>query len=218
MKETWTKKEQINKLRAYNKEVFPIQASLSKEEWDFILNSIDISSDEDFINYQHVSNYTYCIKLNDSRANKGRFAFGNKVNPKLFKEICEPVFNSASIDIKPKDGFNYYGIGWDINEKIIKTYELSEDFKSIFCIEYTINDKRNKCSFLKEKLYNVGVRTTYMNKDNKSIKQINVTNKLSNNVINQFPTAQRHIDDMSKLGFFIDTYSVYDDNINIYFE
>ena len=57
-----------------------------------------------------------------------------------------------------------------------------------------------------------------MNKDNKSIKQINVANKLSNNVINQFPTAQRHIDDMSKLGFFIDTYSVYDDNINIYFE
>ena len=40
-----------------------------------------------------------------------------------------------------------------------------------------------------------------MNKDNKSIKQINVANKLSNNVINQFPTAQRHIDDMSKLGF-----------------
>ena len=50
MSERWIKEEQINKLEIYNKEVFPIQASLSKEEWDFIINSIQISSQEDFIN------------------------------------------------------------------------------------------------------------------------------------------------------------------------
>ena len=55
-------------------------------------------------------------------------------NPKLFKEICLPVFNSRSIDIEPKDDLTY-GIV-DINEKIIKTYELLKIFR--FSILYRI--------------------------------------------------------------------------------
>jgi len=126
---------QINKLNTYNNSVFPIKESLSGEEYAFILNSIKMSTAEDFIHHDHISNYTYCVRVNRDGENKGRFAFGNKTKPIMFKEICQPVFEALSIKHTEKNGFNYYGIGWDVQENIIKIYELSKDFSSIFCIE-----------------------------------------------------------------------------------
>jgi hypothetical protein len=212
---------QIEKLESYDKNVFPINKSLSKVELDFILNSIKISTPKDFSINQHISNYTYCIKIKDNEVNKGRFAFGSKTKPQKFKELCAPMLEMFSINHKPREGFNYYGIGWDIKENIFKIYELSKDSSAIFCEEYEVNRSSNESVFLKKKLYKVGVETTLMEKDGELIKQINIGQETPNGkeseVSVKFPKAKILVKEMSSLGFVLDTYSVYDDSLNMYF-
>ena len=97
----------------------------------------------------------------------------------------------------------WYGVGWDIKNDQIKIYFLKNDLSQIYCEEYI----RSSSGKMREKLYDVGKKSTIMHKDNEAVNQIN-SNTYDHEVVNK----------MIGLGFNLDTYSQYGDKITLYFD
>lgn len=196
-----------NKFYKYQKNIFSLISSVSQQEYEFILNTISSITKEDIEENAHISAYSFPITINknSNKINSSRITVGTKTNFKVFRKNALSMLNSLNISEVAPRGFNWYGIGWDIENDEIKIYFLKKDFSEIKCKEY----QRSSASKIREKKYKIGVITTEMEKDGKIIKQLN-TNKRQFD----YEIVKKMID----LGFVVDTYSEYSDKLTIYFD
>ena len=191
------------KFYIFQKEVCLIIDLVSQQEYDFIVKTLSLISEDDIRENRHLSSYSYPISICDKSVNCSRFIFGTKTNPNLFQKNAQKMLKSLNIRESKPDGFQWYGIGWDIENDEIKIYFLKKDFSQIFCKEF----RRSSGAKIRDKIYQVGKYVTTMRKDEKIIEQINI-NSLEHEIV----------DKMNSLGFDLDTYSEYSNKKTFYFD
>jgi len=192
------------KFYKYQKNIFSIYSHLSNEEYSFLIKTLNDICDDDINKNKHLSSYSFVISIENDKINTSRFIVGTKTKPENFKKNSIKMLKSLNISEKSPIGFQWYGIGWDINNNIIKIYFLKKDFSEIICKEYA----RYPSKKIREKKYNVGIKTTIMEKDGQKIEQINNFKKFEHEILKK----------MLDLGFSLDTYSKYDKKITLYFD
>ena len=218
-------KQQLRGLLVYHSEVYPILDKISEPEIEFIYSYIKISSKKERDENMHISPYTYCISIEkiNGNINSSRFAFGTKKNHDELEDNIKKLAKNIGLDNLPdKNGNLWYGVGWDLEENIIKFYTISKDNKTMICYVYkTERDSKNNITSIKydtKKNYDVNKNTTYMYKNGKTVEQHNKIPKLDNTYYQKYPEIVELIDDMNKRGFDLDTYSEYDNKLNLYFD
>lgn len=187
----------------YQRNMYSILSHLSESEYDFLIETLDNITQEDIDNNEHLSCYCFVISVEGSSINPSRFIVGTKTNPDLFQKNALNMLNSLNISPKAPNGFDWYGVGWDIKNDEIKIYFLKKDLSQIYCKEYC----RSSSEKIREKLYDVDKKSTIMHKDGEAVNQIN-----SNTYDHKL------VDKMVSLGFNLDTYSEYKDKITLYFD
>lgn len=196
-----------NKFYKYQKNIFSIISSVSDQEYEFILNTLSLITKKDLEKKAHISAYSFPIIIhkNSNKINPSRITVGTKTNFRVFGRNASLMLNSLNISETAPKGFEWYGIGWDIENDEIKIYFLKKDFSEIKCKEY----QRSSALKIREKEYKIGVETTKMKKDGETIKQINANKESFDYEI---------VHKMTSLGFSIDTYSEYTDKLTVYFD
>lgn len=187
----------------FQKNIFPIISNVSAEEYSFISAVVEMMEEEDIESNDHLSAYSYPVSIEDGRVNYSRFIFGTKTKPEKFGQMAKAMLFNQNIEEDPPEEYKWYGIGWDIQNKQIKVYHLSEDNSKIICNEYV----RTLGTKLRTKKYQVGKEKTVMEKEGKLIEQVN-GEKIHNQVVER----------MTDLGFELDTYSQYDKKLTLYFD
>lgn len=196
-------KEVKQKFYIFQKEICPIIDLINEKEYDFIIKTLSSISEDDIYKNEHLSSYSYPISISGKSVNSSRFIFGTKTNPNLFQKNATKMLKSLNIQESSPDGFQWYGIGWDMENNEIKIYFLKKDFSQIFCKEF----RRSSGAKIRDKIYQVGKYVTTMRKDKKIIEQINI-NSLEHEIV----------DKMNGLGFELDTYSEYNNKKTFYFD
>jgi len=187
----------------YQKNIYPILPNISRPEYNFILESLGNITERDILDNEHLSSYSFVVSIEGEEINASRLIVGTKTNPELFEKNALSMLNNLNIFPKTPNGFKWYGVGWDIKNDQIKIYFLKNDLSQIYCEEYS----RSSSGKMREKLYDVGKKSTIMHKDNETVNQIN-SNTYDHEVVNK----------MIGLGFNLDTYSQYRDKITLYFD
>jgi len=187
----------------YQKNIYSILSNTNRLEYDFITETLSNITEEDILDNEHLSSYSFVISVEGEEINASRFIVGTKTNPELFEKNALNMLNSLSISPKAPNGFDWYGVGWDIKNDEIKIYFLKKDLSEIYCKEYC----RSSSEKIREKLYDVGKKYTKMHKDNEIVDQIN-SNYYDHEIVNK----------MTSFGFNLDTYSIYKNKVTLYFD
>lgn len=206
----------------FNDNVFNFKKYISEKEQNYIDSLIkDFDSDYEFKNGYEISPYSFSISidLNDNGiVNPTRVNVGS-----VEKDIRQHVKGLLDYIRVPKHcepGFKYYGVGWDLVDRLIKIYTLKEDRSEIQCYVYKVkrDNLHNVISttFDTKKTYAVGKKKTIMQKHGMSIDQINTSRFVTKDMLN--PVANAWVKRMHRLGFKLDTYSEYEGKLNLYFD
>ena len=113
-------KEVKDKFYTFQKEIFPIIDSVSELEYSFIIETLSLINYDDIYKNEHLSSYSYVISVCGKFVNSSRFIFGTKTNPNLFEKSDQKMLESLNIEESKPEGFQWYGIGWDIENDEIK--------------------------------------------------------------------------------------------------
>lgn len=206
----------------YNKHVYPFDTKISTEEQRYIysiINNYDYR--KEFENTYDISPYSFSItvekdlnKVNLSRVNIGSVEKDVDV---YINRLLQYVHIDDTLCAQ---GYKYYGVGWDLDDGVIKFYTLSTDKCKIECYVYKVQrnyqNEITSSTFKTKKTYDVGETITVMYKDGKEVQQVNLPRPTVIDTRNH--VANNWIRNMQQLGFIIDTYSDYDDKINLYFD
>lgn len=207
----------------FNDNVFPFKKHISSNERTYIDNIItDFDHEYEFKNGYKISPYSFSISID---VEKGGIVNATRVNigsvEKNIRQHVKALLDHINLpDSLCETGFKYYGIGWDLLDKILKVYTLKEDRSEIQCYVFRVKrDKLNNIistAFDTKKAYAVGNRKTIMRKKGMSIDQINSPRFCTRDMRNE--TANEWVKKMQRLGFILDTWSQYDGKINLYFD
>lgn len=190
----------------FQKEIFPIMLHVTEEEYSFMLDTINQISSEDIEENKHLSVYSFAICKENEKENCSRFVFGTKTKPARFQKKASSMLKSLGIKERAPKGFQWYGVGWDIEEDRIKIYFIKKDFSEIVCKEYC----RSSAEKTQEKFYKVEEKVTIMKKGEQEVQQINDDAK----DVSDCAAATK----MKNLGFDLDTYSCYGGKTTYYFD
>ena len=205
----------------YNKYIFNLKKYITQDENKFITKWINKLEKKDF-SINNISTYLTGITIyTNGTVNYSRFAIGTLTKFDLFKVDCVNLMKKLKINpINVPNNFMYYGIAWDIHDNLFKVYLLNNTKKNILCYVYKITRQNNKLinsNFLQVKKYDVYYNNTIMYKNNKRIYQIN-SNKIPKHLLNKYEKTYKIINKMKKYNWILDTYSEYDNKLNLYFE
>ena len=206
----------------FNYNVFPFRKNISNQEQiyiDAVINDFD--HEYEFKNGYEISPYSFSISIdvdNDAIVNPTRVNIGSV--EKDIRQHVNRFLDHIKVPKQCEPGFKYYGIGWDLVDRIIKIYTLKEDRSEIQCYVYKVkrDNLHNVISttFDTKKTYSVGKKKTIMHKQGMSIDQINASRFGTKDMLN--PIANAWVKRMQRLGFKLDTFSQYDGKINLYFD
>lgn len=221
--EGFMERNTINDYLDYNKNVYPFESKITLLENNFILKWIKKLEQDDTYKYPYISTFTvgYTIHNNTNHVNKSRFGIGTITKNKEFKRDCINLFKKMNIDInsiKSDYGYDWYGIAWDIEDELLKLYLLNNRKTEIICYVYNVNRKNNTIisRFVNVKKYKVTKDYTTMFKDGKEIIQYNA-NKLPTRLIKKYDIDNK-IKEIKNIGLNLDSYSEYDNKLNLYFD
>ena len=206
----------------FNSKITNFQDRISPEEQGYI-NAI-IADYDPGVEFRHgtdISPYSFSIAIDKQSefVNLTRVNIGS-VERNIDSHVEQLLDYMNICDDLCLPGFKYYGVGWDLEESILKFYTLGHDRQRIECHVFKV--KRNEFNaitstkFHTKKNYHVGSSNTVMLKNGKSIDQINTNRIWVEDIGNS--TANAWIKKMQKMGFILDTYSDYDGKINLYFD
>lgn len=205
----------------FNDKIYPFKYNISEREQEYIQSIVNGYNHEDeFKNGHEISPYSFSLSIDKTtgRVNPTRINVGSvekNIQPKVTKLLKYIQVNETPCT----SGFKYYGIGWDLVDRIIKIYTI-KDREKIECFVYKVNrnDKNEiiSSSFHTKKSYDIGKKNTIMYKNGTKIDQINTSRVSSKNF--GFHKANAWIKKMQGLGFIFDTFSDYDGKINLYFD
>lgn len=215
---------QLSALLTFDSNVYPIRSKLSKPELDFIYQYIHTCSESDVTSDKHISSYTYGISLLDNGIeNRSRFAFGTKTNFDKMRENMQDLASHIGISTLPVDNTHLWnGVGWDVVNKELKFYLLSKDKLTMVCYVYTVERDSNNniihTEFKDTKLYSVDKTVTLMRKGDITVKQYNDISRITKQMYTTYPKLKRTIGRMKRYGYNLDTFSEYNNQINLYFD
>jgi hypothetical protein len=207
----------------YNKNIFAFHTKISGEEKKYISTIIsNFDCNKEFEKSVDISPYSFSIsihkesnKVNLTRVNIG--SVENDITPDVTRLLQYFKINGSICD----PDYKYYGVGWDLIDRIIKFYTLSKDKTKIRCHVYKVQrNQQNEVTqaiFHTKKEYEVGKKNTIMHKDGRKIDQINLSRIKAPPDI-KHTIGNEWIERMTNLDFILDTYSDYDGNINLYFD
>lgn len=206
----------------YNDYVYPFHDRISTEERryvNFIVKNYDRS--REFKNTYNVSPYSFSMSIEKDSGNTNLTRVNLGSVEKNIEVCVTRLLRHVGIhDMIRAPGYKYYGIGWDLEDGILKIYTLRYDKRKIQCHVYKVvrNDKNEiiETTFDTKKTYDVGEKVTIMHKNGKNIEQVNLPRPKSVDTKNTI--ANTWIKTMQNLGFIFDTYSDYDGKINLYFD
>ena len=219
-----TTKKYVNKNKNFNEKIYPLSDKLTKSENDFIDKWIRKLENDDIKQKKHISSFTLSITLNkDGPVNKSRFGIGTKTKHKDFKNDIMKLLKQFEVETFLPDGYKYYGIAWDISDNLIKLYGLNDEDTKILCKVYNVKrDKNNNITnitFNSDKNYKVGKEKTIMNKNGKNISQYNTSSMMLPNLFyKEYSKLNDIMRKMKDNKYNLDTYSEYDNKLNLYFD
>ncbi len=210
-----------NTYKDYNNDIFNLQQYITEQENKFIIKWLSKLDKNDY-KFKNISSYCIEFTINiDGTINNSRFAIGTLTKFDEFKIDCIKLMKYLKIDpIKLSNTFTYYGIAWDIQNNLFKIYLINELKNRIKCYEYKINRYKQtivNTSFSLIKNYYVKSKYTVMYKNGATIYQIN-SDKLPLQILNKYKKSKNIITDMEQKGWLLDTYSEYNNKLNLYFE
>tara|TARA_Y100000992_G_C21251869_1_gene486301 strand:- start:320 stop:1102 length:783 start_codon:yes stop_codon:yes gene_type:complete len=213
----------VNDYLDYNKNVYSFESKITLFENDFILKWIKKLDHDDTYKYPYISTFTvgYTIHNNTNHVNKSRFGIGTITKNKEFKSDCINLFKKMNIDInsiKSDYGYDWYGIAWDIEDALLKLYLLNNRKTEIICYVYNVDRKNDNIisRFVNVKKYKITEDYTTMFKDGKEIIQYN-TSKLPTKLIKKYDVDNK-IKEIKNTHLILDSYSEYDNKLNLYFD
>jgi len=206
----------------YNYQVYPFHDKISREERRYV-NSIikNYEYSKEFTNTYSISPYSFSMSIEkeSGKTNLTRVNLGS-TERNIGGCVTRLLRHIGINDMLCIPGYKYYGVGWDLEESIIKIYTLRYDKIKIECYVYTVlrNDENEiiETTFDTKKIYDVGEKVTVMHKSGKNVEQINLSRPGSIDTKNTI--ANKWIKTMQDLGFIFDTYSDYDGKVNLYFD
>jgi len=213
----------VGRFKFYNKNFYPLEKNITEHEKKFILNwmlKLDIN---DFKNERHISPFTISVVIfKNGKINKSRFAIGTKTKFDLFKKETNELLSKMNIKIEPPKDYKYYGIAWDIEDELFKIYFLNNDNSKMICHIFKI--KRNGIQISNVKLkdikkYDVDEKVTLMYKEGKTVKQFN-QEELPLELRKKYPSIKNFEQSLSFniMHLELDTYSEYDNKLNLYYD
>lgn len=205
----------------YNKHIFNLKKYITKNENTFINKWINNLERKDF-SMNNISTYLTGVTIyTNGTVNYSRFAIGTLTKFYLFKTDCIDLMKKMHLNpINVPNNYMYYGVAWDIHDNLFKIYLLNNKRTNILCYVYKITRHNNdiiNSNFLQIKKYDVYYNNTIMHKNGQRVYQIN-SNTLSKNLLNKYEKAYKIINKMKKFNWMLDTYSEYDNKLNLYFE
>jgi len=212
---------QVNDFDNYNNNVFPLTKNITKQENDFIKKWINMLEENDLSKFDHISTYMigYTI-FKDGHINKSRFGIGTLTKHQEFKNDCLNFLRKYNLEFKEPPGYLWYGLAWDIEDKILKVYLLNKKRTKIVSHIYSVTrleDKISEIYFSSKKHYNINQDNTLMFKDHQVVSQIN-TEILPIYLRNRYPKSKKIISFMNKGKWDLNTYSEYNGKLNLYFD
>ena len=218
-----TSKKRKALFQKYNEKYYPLSKKLTKEENKLIEKWINKMEKEDVIKNKHISPITFGVTLHkDGHINKSRFGIGTKTKYDEFKKDTLELLKPFDVEKFLPKNYNYYGIAWDIEDNLLKVYGLNKDNTKILCNVYKVERDEQKIitiQFDSEKDYKVGKDKTIMKKDGKNVSQYNTG---SSNYPLEFMSSYSKLEDVMKMAqrndLHLDTYSEYDNKLNLYFD
>jgi len=212
---------QVNDFDNYNNHVYPLTKKITKQENDFIKKWIGMLEEGDISKFDHISTYMigYTIFKN-GHINKSRFGIGTLTKHQEFKNDCLKILRKYNIEFKEPPGYLWYGLAWDIEDKILKVYLLNKHKTKIISHIYSVTRHENEISeiyFSSKKHYNVNKNKTLMFKDQQTISQVNV-DVLPKYLKNRYPKSKEIISFMNQGKWDLNTYSEYNGKLNLYFD
>jgi hypothetical protein len=212
----------LNAYTIYNNQVYPFHNKISMDEQKYIsmiMNNYD--PEKEFKHTHHISPYSFGISIEkgSGKVNLSRFNIGS-VEQDIRVHIEQLLQDINLDDSICAPGYKYYGVGWDLEDGIIKFYTINKHKSKIECHVYKVQrNRRNEVIeviFKIKKIYDVGIDETIMYKDGKNIEQTNQSR--SNRDITHNYTANNWIRKFRRLEFILDTVSEYDGKIILYFD
>tara|TARA_Y100000991_G_scaffold214535_1_gene202508 strand:+ start:1219 stop:1953 length:735 start_codon:yes stop_codon:yes gene_type:complete len=208
--------------KEYNELIYPISLKITNDENIFISKWINKLKKDDIEKNPNISTYMIGFTIDKNNfVNRSRFGIGTLSYHNEFKKDCIKFLNSYQINLKEPNGYLWYAVAWDIFDNLYKVYLLSKDKKKIICYVYKV--KRSKKNSIidivlsDKKYYNVGKKKTIMYKNRKKILQVNSTT-LPSVYIKRYPTSAIILKNMINDGWDLNTYSEYDNKLNLYFD
>jgi len=213
----------VGRFKFYNKYFYPLENNITEHEKRFILNWMLKLEYDDFENETHISPFTISIVIfKNGNINKSRLAIGTKTKFDLFKKETNELLGKMNIKIEPPKDYKYYGIAWDIEDELFKIYFLSDDNSKMIC--HILKIKRNGINILNVKLkdikkYDVDEKVTLMHKEGKIVKQFNQSS-LPLELRKKYPSIKNLEQSLSfnNMHLHLDTYSEYDNKLNLYYD
>ena len=210
----------INLFNIYNTS-FGFMSKLTVEEEDFIIKSLKLVKKDNLEN-KDVLPYNFGVRLNrgDDKINCSRFNIATLNNNKKFEKNILEMLNDIGIDIKENRNYNYYGVGWDLEENKIKVNMIHEHKRRMVCYSYkVVRDKKKivDTEFIDMKYYIMTKGTFLMFKKGETIKYDNNV-KIKNSVKLDYPNCMEVVKTMEDKGFKLRSYSNYNNTLNLYFD
>ena len=212
-----------NFYKKYNELYYPLREKLTNQENKFIDKWIEKMEKNDIEKNKHISATTVSFTLyKNGHINKSRFGIGTKTKFNDFKSDVKQLLNYFGVQKFLPNNYNYYGVAWDIEDNLFKLYGLNQDSSKILCNVYNVKRSNNRImsmTFDSKKYYTVGKDKTIMKKDGKNISQYNTgLNTYPREYILKYPKLKGVIKSIHKNNLHLDTYSEYDNKLNLYFE
>ena len=218
-----TSKKRKILFQKYNEIYYPFNKKITKEENKFIEKWINKQEKDDVIKNKHISAITIGFTLHkDGHINKSRFGIGTKTKYDEFKKDTLELLKPFDVEKFLPKNYNYYGVAWDIEDSLLKVYGLNKNNTKILCNVYKVERNEQTITaiqFDSEKDYKVGKDKTIMKKDGKNVTQYNTgTTNYPLEFISTYCKLEDLIENTERNDLHLDTYSEYDNKLNLYFD
>lgn len=219
-----TRRDLKTMFKVYNDKLYPFTSKITKYEEEYIISCIDMINDDDVNINKEISPYSFGVTIDNNfdKINYSRFNIGNKTNNKKYEKILTKLINNLDIKVRTPNNYKYYGVGWDLEDNILKIHFINNNNKKLLCYVYDVKRKNRTISdinFVNMKYYYIGSEKTTMFKLGKKVNQINCSKNMDySKYIEKYPAVRSILKKMENYGFDIDSYSEYDNKLNLYFD
>lgn len=219
-KENFSNELGISDFKSYNNSIYPLTDKITCDEKIFIEKWIKRLNDRDIKMNKNIIPYKIGFTIDKKNyVNRSRFTIGTLTYYREFKRDCLNILKKYQINLIEPKNYLWHAMAWDINDSLLKVYLINSQISKIICYVYKV--KRNKKTIIDidlsdTKYYSIGKNKTILYKKNKKVVQ--VKNDTLPYIYNKrYPNSLVILRNMNNEGWDLNSYSEYDNKLNLYF-